>query len=257
MTFDVKPGAESWIEVDRVVRSYRVAAGVRWSEVIQALDPLGFLPRGHAVEPRLQRCRHLDVNAHGWPVPFGPFGSTVRAVRLMLADGTIVSCSRTDNADLFSLVVGGYGLLGIILDVEVEMVANVLLVPTFERVSAAEVGARLMTTVQDAAVSMAYGRLSIAAKGFLEEALVVSYRPVLPQPRALPLATRSNVYSFLSRRDLSEPDRLRARQGGALVRRDRGVFARGGASAADAQRHPQLSGRGAGRDQSEPHRYSP
>ena len=27
--------------------------------------------------------------------------------------------ARTDNADLFSLVIGGYGLLGIILDVEV------------------------------------------------------------------------------------------------------------------------------------------
>jgi len=37
----------------------------------------------------------------------------------------------------FSLVIGGYGLLGIILDAEVEMVANVLLVPTFERMSAA------------------------------------------------------------------------------------------------------------------------
>jgi FAD/FMN-containing dehydrogenase len=141
----------------------------------------------------------LSVNAHGWPVPFGPFGSTVRALRLMLADGTIVSCSRTDNADLFSLVIGGYGLLGIILDLEVEMVANVLLVPTFERASAAEVAARLVTTVQDVSVNMAYGRLSIAAKGFLEEALVVSYRPVLPQPRVLPLAARSNVYSFLSR----------------------------------------------------------
>ena len=111
----------------------------------------------------------------------------------------IASCSRTDNAELFSLVIGGYGLFGIVLDVEVEMVANVLLVPTFERVPATEVVSRLRATVEDAAVNMAYGRLSIAAKGFLEEALVVSYHPVLPQPRALPLASRSNVYSFLSR----------------------------------------------------------
>src|SRR5262249_8363223 len=64
---------------------------------------------------------------------------------------------------------------------------------------AAEVPARLLTTVQDVSVNMAYGRLSIAAKGFLEEALIASYRPVLPQPRALPPAARSSVYSFLSR----------------------------------------------------------
>src|SRR5262249_41061392 len=89
--------------------------------------------------------------------------------------------------------------LGIVLDVEVEMIANVLLLPTFERVPAAEVVSRLRTTVEDVSVNMAYGRLSIAAKGFLEEALIVSYHPVLPQPRTLPLASRSNVYSFLSR----------------------------------------------------------
>jgi FAD/FMN-containing dehydrogenase len=180
-------------------RTYRVRGGVRWSEVIQALDPLGFSVAVMQSNHDFSVAGTLSVNAHGWPVPFGPFGSTVRAVRLMLADGTVVSCSRTDNADLFSLVIGGYGLLGIILDVEVEMVANVLLLPTFERVSAAEVAARLLTTVQDVSVNMAYGRLSIAAKGFLEEALLVSYRPVLPQPRALPLAARSNIYSFLSR----------------------------------------------------------
>jgi len=180
-------------------RTYRVRGGARWSEVIQALDPLGFSVAVMQSNQDFSVAGTLSVNAHGWPVPFGPFGSTVRAMRLMLADGTIMSCSRTDNADLFSLVIGGYGLLGIILDVEVEMVANVLLVPTFERVSAGEVAARLLTTVQDVSVNMAYGRLSIAAKGFLEEALVVSYRPVLPQPRVLPLAARSNVYSFLSR----------------------------------------------------------
>jgi len=186
-------------EPNTAKRTYRVRGGMRWSEVIQALDPLGFSVAVMQSNHDFSVAGSLSVNAHGWPVPFGPFGSTVRALRLMLADGTVVSCSRTDNADLFSLVIGGYGLLGIILDVEVEMVANVLLVPTFERVAAAQVAARLLATAQDVSVNMAYGRLSIAAKGFLEEALVASYRPVLPQPRVLPLAARSSVYSFLSR----------------------------------------------------------
>jgi FAD/FMN-containing dehydrogenase len=180
-------------------RTYRVRGGTRWHEVIRTLDPLGFSVAVMQSNHDFSVAGTLGVNAHGWPVPFGPFGATVRAVRVMLADGTIVSCSRTDNAELFGLVIGGYGLFGIVLDLEIEMVANVLLVPTFERLSAAEVVGRLRTTVEDAAVNMAYGRLSIAAKSFLEEALLVSYRPVLPQPRVLPLASRSNVYSFLSR----------------------------------------------------------
>ena len=72
----------------------------------------------------------FSVNAHGWPVPYGPFGSTVRSLRLMLADGSIVTCSRTENPELFGLAMGGYGLVGIILDLEVDMVENMWLKPT-------------------------------------------------------------------------------------------------------------------------------
>jgi FAD/FMN-containing dehydrogenase len=187
-------------EPNEAKRTYRVRGGTRWHEVIRVLDPLGFSVAVMQSNHDFSVAGTLGVNAHGWPVPFGPFGSTVRAIRLMLADGTIVNCSRTDNAELFSLVIGGYGLFGIVLDVEVEMIANVMLLPTFERMPAGELAGRLRAVVEDAAVNMAYGRLSIAAKGFLEEALVVSYRPVLPQPRALPIASRSNLYSFLSRR---------------------------------------------------------
>ena len=74
----------------------------------------------------------LSVNAHGWPVPFGPFGTTVRALRLMLVDGSVVTCSRTDNPELFALVIGGYGLFGIVLDVDLDMVENALLEPSYE-----------------------------------------------------------------------------------------------------------------------------
>jgi hypothetical protein len=180
-------------------RTYRVRGGVRWSEVIQALDPLGFSVAVMQSNHDFSVAGTLSVNAHGWPVPFGPFGSTVRGLRLMLADGTIGEllahrqCRPVQPRDRWLWAVGDHPRR------RARDVANVLLVPTFERVSAAEVAARLVTTVQDVSVNMAYGRLSITAKGFLQEALVVSYRPVLPQPRVLPLATRSNVYSFLSR----------------------------------------------------------
>ena len=53
----------------------------------------------------------------------------------MLADGTILACSRERNGDLFALTMGGYGLFGIILDLEVEMVSNMILKPSFEVVA--------------------------------------------------------------------------------------------------------------------------
>jgi decaprenylphospho-beta-D-ribofuranose 2-oxidase len=42
----------------------------------------------------------------------------------MKADGSIVQVSRIENAELFSLAIGGYGLFGVILDVDLELTTN-------------------------------------------------------------------------------------------------------------------------------------
>jgi decaprenylphospho-beta-D-ribofuranose 2-oxidase len=48
----------------------------------------------------------------------GCFGAHVKQMRLRLADDSIVSCSDSENADLFYGSIGGMGLLGHILEVE-------------------------------------------------------------------------------------------------------------------------------------------
>jgi decaprenylphospho-beta-D-ribofuranose 2-oxidase len=48
----------------------------------------------------------------------GCFGAHVRALRMRLADDSIVDCSPSENADLFYGTIGGMGLLGHILEVE-------------------------------------------------------------------------------------------------------------------------------------------
>ncbi len=91
----------------------------------------------------------------------------------MKADGQIVRCSRTENAELFSLVLGGYGLFGVILDAELRVVPN-------ERYRVAQYvlpSDRFIATWdekvgQSADVGMACGRLSIVpGDSFLNEAI--------------------------------------------------------------------------------------
>ena len=189
-------------EPDTAARIYRVRAGTRWNHVIRALDPLGFSVAVMQSNSDFSVGGTLSVNAHSWPVRYGPFGTTVRAFRLMLTDGTVVTCSRTENAELFALVIGGYGLFGIVLDADLEMTENVLLLPTFERMPAGSVAEQFVAAVRDAPVRMAYGRLSVAARGFLEDAFVTSYRPASVQPDPLPRASRSAAFTFLSRQAL-------------------------------------------------------
>ncbi len=51
----------------------------------------------------------------------GCFGAHVRALRMRLADDSVVECSPTSETDLFDATIGGMGLLGHILEVEFQL----------------------------------------------------------------------------------------------------------------------------------------
>lgn len=51
----------------------------------------------------------------------GCFGAHVRSLRVRLADNSIIDCSPEEHPDLFHGTIGGMGLLGHILEVEVQM----------------------------------------------------------------------------------------------------------------------------------------
>lgn len=187
-------------EVDRAANLYRAGSGTRWHDVIKVLDPLGLSPKVLQANNDFGVASTFSVNAHGWPVPYGPFGSTVRAFRLMLADGTIVRCSREENRELFRHVMGGYGLFGIILDLDVEMVPNAMLQPSFEALPANTFGARFPAVCTDPSVKMAYGRLDVSRGGFFESAMITAYRPVASSGGKLPPAeSGGGAVSYLSR----------------------------------------------------------
>jgi FAD/FMN-containing dehydrogenase len=175
------------LEMDTTAKTYRSSAGNRWSDVIHILDPKGFSPAVMQSNSDFGVGSTFCVNAHGWPVPHGPFGSTVKAIRLVLADGTLMQCSRTENAELFGLAMGGYGLFGVIVDLDVEMTENLLLHPKFERMAPERFASEFTRVIDgDRSLAMAYGRMSVSRKNFFDDALMVTYRPVANPPATLP-----------------------------------------------------------------------
>lgn len=56
----------------------------------------------------------LSANIHGRGLTMAPLIGDVEAFTLICADGTRRHCSRCDNAELFGLAIGGYGLFGVI-----------------------------------------------------------------------------------------------------------------------------------------------
>ena len=188
------------VDPDTSKKTFRANAGTRWRDVIAKLDPMGFSPAVMQSNNDFGVASTFSVNAHGWPVPYGPFGSTVQSIRLMLSDGTIVTCSSTENAELFGLAMGGYGLVGIIVDMEVAMVANTMLKPTFEVMRGIEFAGKFVSAIEGGSgVAMAYGRLNIARQGFFDQALMVTARPQPAPATGIPLAGHGNFISSISR----------------------------------------------------------
>lgn len=187
------------VEIDKAASTYRTHAGARWSQVIGALDPQGLSPQVMQSNHDFGVAATFCVNAHGWAVPFGPMGATVRAIELLLPDGELVRCSRDDNAELFALSMGGYGLTGAIIAMEVSAAPNLRLDPTFETMRAEYFGEAFAEAVTDPQVNMAYGRLNVDHDFFFEKALMVTYRPSADQSD-LPAAAGSGWVSRLASR---------------------------------------------------------
>lgn len=203
---------QSWLEADSGRRTYRVSGGTRWSVVIAKLDALGYSPAVMQSNNDFGVASTFSVNAHGWPVPYSGCGSTVRQLTMLLADGTEVTCSRTENSNLFRVAMGGYGLVGVITELELDMVPNALLTPTFETLSGRDMGARFVDVLAaDNSIQMAYGRMDVAHDRFFEEGMLVTYRPAADQNQ-LPPVTGSGLVSHSSRylfRAQLESDRAR------------------------------------------------
>lgn len=176
------------LALDSVTEILTAGSGALWSEVIPYLNEHGRAVAVMQSDNAFSIGGSISVNCHGWQHNSPPIASTVRSFRLMLADGSLVNCSRTENQELFSLALGGYGLFGIILDVDIITVPNEVflyhrLVTTSDKY--VENYARLVDA--DSNVRMVYGRLNVNESDFLHRAMLnyFTFDSVAPAGRDL------------------------------------------------------------------------
>ncbi|TNE26718.1 MAG: FAD-binding oxidoreductase [Bacteroidetes bacterium] len=180
------------IQLDSTQQSIHVEAGALWSEVLRFLDPFGKSVPVMQAFSSFSIGGSLSVNGHGWQRDVPPISHSVKSIDLMLADGSIVHCSRIENPELFKCALGGYGLFGIILSAEITVVDNTVYTTHSEVISSEDYPNLYKNLVSsDPRVEMAYGRLRISEKNFLEESTLVYFKrsdvAVIP-----PLSDHSN-----------------------------------------------------------------
>ena len=112
------------VALDTAARTITVRSGTRWREVQEALDKVGLAVKIMQTYNTFTVGGALSVNAHGRYIGQGPLVRSVRDVTLVLADGSVVTVSPTVQPELFYGAVGGYGALGVIAHVTLDVASN-------------------------------------------------------------------------------------------------------------------------------------
>ncbi|MFO1484101.1 MAG: FAD-binding oxidoreductase [Verrucomicrobiaceae bacterium] len=162
--------------LDDKKKELTVGAGALWKEVIPYLRE-----QKHAVAVMQSNSDFsvggsLSVNCHGWQHNSGPIASTVRSLRVITADGQVHVCGPDTEPELFRLVLGGYGLFGIITEATLAVVEDEIYVPRTVKVTPDKYNCVFheLTTGDEAQkrVGMAYGRINTAPLGFLQSGTI-------------------------------------------------------------------------------------
>jgi len=164
------------IRLDKEHKTVNLQSGVRWWQLQQLLDKQGLSVKSMQSINIFSVGGTLSINAHGIdPMP-GPVAPTVRSLRVMLGDGSIVQTSLTENAELFRHVLGGYGLFGVILDADLDIVDNEMYNRKTLYMNYTDFPKYYQANVEnDKDVGLIFGRLSVSPRSFLRETAVHAY----------------------------------------------------------------------------------
>jgi FAD/FMN-containing dehydrogenase len=109
---------------DAARRKVTVQSGITWRELQEYIDPHDLSVRIMQTYANFTVGGSLSVNVHGRYIGHGPIISSVMAIELVLADGTVLPASREENPELFFAAIGGYGGIGVISEVTLALEPN-------------------------------------------------------------------------------------------------------------------------------------
>lgn len=164
----------------------RIESGIQWPALIEYLNAAGTesgkawsIIQKQTGADRLCLGGALGANAHGRGLRFKPFIADVASLELVDARGETVRCSRDENAEIFRLAIGGYGLFGVITTIDLRLMERTRLRRIVEIIDIAELMAAFEKRI-DAGYLYGDCQFSIepASPDFLVKGVFSCYEPI-------------------------------------------------------------------------------
>lgn len=118
-------GLNKVIAFSKEEKTIKVEAGIRWCDIQQYIDEHDLSLKIMQTYANFTVGGSLSVNVHGRYIGQGPLILSVKAIDLVLADGSLVHAAPDENADFFYGAIGGYNAIGIIVQAELQLTDNI------------------------------------------------------------------------------------------------------------------------------------
>ena len=115
-------GMNRVLSLDPARRVARVQAGISWRDLLDAIDPHDLSVGIMQSYSNFTVGGSVSVNCHGRYVGRGPLVNSVRAVQVVRADGRVLELKP--DSPIFRGLFGGYGGLGVVTEVELDLEVN-------------------------------------------------------------------------------------------------------------------------------------
>jgi xylitol oxidase len=109
------------MELDRNARTVTVGAGVTYGKLAPYIDAQGFAVHNLASLPHISVVGACATATHGSGVRNGNLSTSIVAIELVKADGTVVTLSRASLGDKFNGVAVAMGALGITIRITLQV----------------------------------------------------------------------------------------------------------------------------------------
>ncbi len=142
-------GMNRIIGFDQARGLIEIGAGIEWPELIDYLEAAqagaeakwGIAQKQSGAD-RLTVGGALAANAHGRGLGMKPIVADIESLTLVDAAAQLRQCSRTQDAELFRLAIGGFGLFGIVASVTLRLAPRQKLERIVEIVAADQLAAK-------------------------------------------------------------------------------------------------------------------
>ena len=164
------------LEIDENEKTITVQSGTTWKQIQDSINPYNLSIKVMQSSNIFTVGGSLSSNVHGRDPKYGTIIETVDSFRLLTADGTILDISRTENAELFPLVIGGYGLFGVILDVTLQLTDDYLYISEIEKIDYEKYPDYFTENiVANDETGLHYARLSISPNSLFNEMYMTTF----------------------------------------------------------------------------------